>query len=79
MTVYAIAQLTITDRERYDVYQAHFFDVFQKYNGTLLASDEAPSVMEGQWNKDKVVLMSFPDEQSIRDRTTSTEKQKKSK
>jgi hypothetical protein len=27
-----------------------------------LSADETPSVLEGTWNRDKVVLMSFPDE-----------------
>jgi uncharacterized protein (DUF1330 family) len=62
MTVYAIAQLKMTDRAAYDRYQARFFDVFRKYNGRLLAADEQPRVLEGPWPFDKLVMMSFPDE-----------------
>lgn len=62
MTVYAIAQLKMTDRAAYDRYQARFFDVFRKYNGRLLAADERPRVLEGAWPHDKLVMMSFPDE-----------------
>jgi uncharacterized protein (DUF1330 family) len=62
MTVYVIAQLKMTDRAAYDRYQARFFDVFRKFNGRLLSADERPSVVEGDWNRDKLVLMSFPDE-----------------
>jgi len=62
MTVYAIAQLKMTDRAAYDRYQARFFDVFRKYNGRLLAADEHPRVLEGAWHHDKLVMMSFPDE-----------------
>ena len=62
MTVYVIAQLKMTDRAAYDRYQARFFDVFRKFNGRLLSADESPSVVEGDWNRDKLVLMSFPDE-----------------
>ena len=40
---------------------AAFMPVFAKYGGRLLAADEHPGVIEGQWNKDKVVLMEFPD------------------
>lgn len=61
MTVYAIAQLTFTDRAAYDRYQAGFLDVFRQHPGTLLAADESPRVVEGQWDREKVVLMSFPD------------------
>jgi uncharacterized protein (DUF1330 family) len=62
MTVYAIAQLKMTDRAAYDRYQARFFDVFRKYSGRLLAADEQPRVLEGAWRYDKLVMMSFPDE-----------------
>lgn len=62
MTVYAIAQLKFTDRHAYNRYQAAFIEVFQRYSGTLLAADEAPRVVEGKWDREKVVLMAFPDE-----------------
>jgi uncharacterized protein (DUF1330 family) len=62
LTVYAIVQLKMTDRVAYDRYQARFFDVFKKFNGRLLSADEKPAVLEGVWDRDKLVLMSFPDE-----------------
>lgn len=61
MTVYAIAQLTFVDRTAYDRYQSEFLRVFAQFRGTLLAADEHPSVVEGETQVDKVVLMSFPD------------------
>ena len=57
-----IVQLKITDRAAYDRYQARFFDVFRKLGGRLLSADENPTVLEGAWDRDKLVLMSFPDE-----------------
>ncbi|OBI83930.1 DUF1330 domain-containing protein [Mycobacterium sp. E740] len=66
MTVYAIAQLRFTDRAAYGRYQARFMDVFARYSGTLLAADESPQILEGQSDREKVVLMSFPDETSFR-------------
>jgi uncharacterized protein (DUF1330 family) len=62
LTVYAIVQLKMTDRAAYDRYQARFFDVFKRFSGRLLSADENPAVLEGAWDRDKVVLMSFPDE-----------------
>jgi len=66
MTVYVLAQLTFRDRPAYDRYQARFFDVFKRFNGRLLVADEHPAVMEGRWERNKVVLMSFPDEAEAR-------------
>ena len=66
MTVYVIVQLKMTDRAAYDRYQARFFDVFRKFRGRLLSADEHPAVIEGEWNRDKLVLMSFPDVAAFR-------------
>jgi uncharacterized protein (DUF1330 family) len=66
MTVYVIAQLKFTDEARYRKYQARFFDVFKNSGGRLLAADEKPAVLEGEWQRDKVVVMSFPEEQQAR-------------
>jgi len=66
MTVYVIVQLKMTDRAAYDRYQARFFDVFRKFSGRLLSADEHPAVLEGAWNRDKLVLMSFPDAAAFR-------------
>jgi uncharacterized protein (DUF1330 family) len=66
MTAYVIAQLKFTDRKAYDRYQARFWEVFRKFEGRLLAADEAPSVLEGCWDRQKLVLMSFPDAEAAR-------------
>jgi uncharacterized protein (DUF1330 family) len=62
LSVFVIVQLKMTDRAAYDRYQARFLDVFKKFNGRLLSADEHPLVLEGVWDRDKLVLMSFPDE-----------------
>jgi uncharacterized protein (DUF1330 family) len=62
MSVYVIAQLKFKDRPTYNRYQARFAQVFAQFKGTLLAADERPTVLEGEWPRDKVVLLSFPDE-----------------
>ncbi len=66
MTVYAVAQFKFTDKAKYDRYAARFMDVFRNYQGKLLAADERPVVLEGEWREDKFVLVSFPDEAALR-------------
>jgi uncharacterized protein (DUF1330 family) len=73
--VYAIAQLRFTDRVAYDRYQARFMEVFRRHPGTLLAADESPQVIEGRWDREKLVLMSFPDEAAFHDWAQSPEYQ----
>lgn len=67
MTVYVIAQLKFTDRAAYDRYAGKFMDAMKGFKGRLLVSDEAPRVIEGNWERDKVVLISFPDEAAYRE------------
>ena len=61
MSVYIIAQLKFTRRELYDRYQSRFMSVFKKFKGKLLVADAHPVVLEGEWPRDKVVIMEFPD------------------
>ncbi len=66
MAVFIVAQLKFKDPARYVRYQAAFGEVFRQFNGTVLAADLSPQVIEGQWTADKLVLISFPDEPSWR-------------
>ncbi|MFF4406145.1 DUF1330 domain-containing protein [Streptomyces sp. NPDC001262] len=61
MTVYAIAQISIHDRPRYERYVSRFMPVLAQYGGRLLAADERVEVVEGEWNRDKVIVVAFPD------------------
>jgi uncharacterized protein (DUF1330 family) len=61
MTTYVLAQLTIHDRARYDRYAARFMGVLSRFEGRLLAADESPTVMEGDWPHQKIVLIEFKD------------------
>ena len=65
MTVYAIAQLTIHDRQRYDRYADAFMPILRQYGGRLLAADEKPVRVEGEWDRQKLVLMEFPDREAF--------------
>lgn len=66
MTVYVIAQISITDPVPYRRYQARFMEVLKRFGGRLLVYDEGPRVEEGSWDHERVVLMSFPDNETFR-------------
>lgn len=59
MTVFALAQLKFKDREAYQRYQGRFMPLLMEFSGRLLAADENPVTVEGVWEGDKVVLISF--------------------
>jgi uncharacterized protein (DUF1330 family) len=75
MSVYAIAHLWIHDPVRYGRYVERFMEVFRKYKGSVLAADERPVVLEGPWDGNKVVVLSFPDERALREWAESAEYQ----
>ena len=79
MTVYVVAQLKFTNLELYRRYQEAFPAVWKKYRGRLLAADERPKVVEGEWDRNKLVLLSFPDEASYHEWADSEEYQAISK
>jgi uncharacterized protein (DUF1330 family) len=66
MSVYAVALITITDRERYAAYERRFMAVFAQFEGEVLAVDDAPRVLEGEWPGPRTVLLRFPDEPALR-------------
>lgn len=66
MTVYLIANLNIDDRARYGEYEAGFLEIFNRYDGTLLAVDENQDVLEGDYAFTRTVLISFPSREQAR-------------
>ena len=66
MTVYVVGQLKFTDLAAYKRYTARFRGVLKQFGGTLLAADEQPEIIEGRWDRDKIVLLSFLDTTAFR-------------
>ncbi len=64
MSAYVIAQLSIHDRARYDRYAAAVMPTLKAFAGRVLAADDSPTVAEGDWPRDRVVLLAFPDQAS---------------
>jgi uncharacterized protein (DUF1330 family) len=73
MTVYILAQLRFKEIAAYRRYQAAFPAVFAKFNGRVLVADEAPVALEGELNRDKIVLLEFPDADEARRFSDSSE------
>ncbi len=65
MAVYGIALINIDDRSEYSKYEQGFFEIFSKYQGELLAVDEAPRVKEGEWPFTRTVIVRFPSEEAF--------------
>ncbi|MGD1934225.1 MAG: DUF1330 domain-containing protein [Candidatus Phaeomarinobacter sp.] len=65
MTVYVSGHISIHDREEYAKYEAGFMEVFQKFKGSVLAVDEAPTTLDGTWSATRFVLLSFPSKDDV--------------
>lgn len=65
MSVYTVALINVNDRQGYGTYEKGFMDIFSRYQGKVLAVDEAPAVLEGAWPWTRTVLLEFPDRESL--------------
>lgn len=64
MASYIVARIAINDRERYAQYEAGFLEIFAAHAGKLLAVDDNPEVLEGDWRCTRTVIAEFPDRES---------------
>ncbi|GKX34047.1 MAG: hypothetical protein MnENMB40S_16650 [Rhizobiaceae bacterium MnEN-MB40S] len=71
MTVLAIAQISIHDRDRYKRYADRFLPTLGQYGGRLLAADEHPEVVEGELFCEKLIVLSFPSRDAFQAWVTS--------
>lgn len=66
MNCYFLAQIEIYDPEEYQKYLDGFDTVFADYKGRVMAVDDDPVVLEGNWPYRRTVLMCFPDRAEAR-------------
>jgi uncharacterized protein (DUF1330 family) len=59
MIHYFVAQIRIDNPKEYKKYLDKFDDIFSRYKGEYLAIDESPTLLEGDWNYTKSVLIKF--------------------
>ena len=60
MSVYFVALLDVHDRDEYQRYLDGAGAVLARHEGRLLAVEEAPVVLEGEWPAGRTVLIEFP-------------------
>ncbi len=66
MSSYFIALIDIHDPEKYEEYLAGYDEIFSKFDGKVLAVEDNPSVLEGDWPAARTVLIKFPNEIELR-------------
>ena len=76
MSAYFIANILIKDEALMQKYADELGDMVKRRGGEYLAIDDSPTVLEGEWNYSKLVLLRFPDEETLKLWYDSTEYQK---
>jgi len=66
MSVYFVANLRVHDPALYEQYLEGFDEIFSRHEGEVVAVDEAPAVLEGEWPYTRAVIIRFPDESALR-------------
>lgn len=60
MSCYFVARITIHDPAGYERYLDGFDEVFERFAGEVVAVDDEPTLLEGQWPCSRTVLIRFP-------------------
>jgi uncharacterized protein (DUF1330 family) len=63
------------DEKEYEKYLESCDEVFSKYQGKYLAVDGEPTVLEGEWQYSRSVLIEFPNETLLNEWYYSSEYQ----
>jgi uncharacterized protein (DUF1330 family) len=66
MSCYFIAQLSITDEKEYKKYLNGFDSIFSKYDGKVIAVEQNPIILEGDWDYSRLVIIQFSNEYEAR-------------
>ena len=66
LSAYFIANIRINDDNEYQKYLEGVDKVFNKYDGEYLVVDNNPTIIEGKWDYSRLVLIEFPDKDSLK-------------
>jgi uncharacterized protein (DUF1330 family) len=76
MSSYFVAQIKVQNYQEYEKYLESFDDIFSRYKGEYLAIDESPTLLEGEWNYTKSVIIKFISKEDFEDWYYSDDYQK---
>jgi len=62
---YFVVLVTIHDQAQYDRYLEGFMEVFERFAGEVLAADDAPEILEGEWPAARTVILRFPSDEEL--------------
>ena len=66
MTAYLVLDFSVKDRAGFMPYVRAIPDFIAKHGGRYIVRGEAPSVMEGDWAPERLVILEFPSQDAAR-------------
>lgn len=66
MAAYVIADIEVTDPERYDEYRRQVAATIEKHGGRFLVRGGAHQTLEGEWQPGRMVLLEFPSMEALK-------------
>ena len=66
MACYFVGLIDIHDADEYDTYLEGYDAVFSQFRGEVIAVEESPRVLEGEWPAGRTVIIRFPNEGELR-------------
>jgi uncharacterized protein (DUF1330 family) len=73
MKAYVIADVNIKDAEHYPEYTSQVLATIEKHGGRFIARGGSCDVLEGKWKPNRIVIIEFPDMESLKRWYTSGE------
>lgn len=73
MSAYIVVDISIHDHARYEDYKAAAPASIARYGGRYLARGGATTVLEGNWQPNRLVILEFPDADKARAWWSSSE------
>ena len=67
MPAYVIGDVRVENPERYKDYTAHTESTLEPYGGQFVVRGGASTVLEGEWQPNRLVVIEFPSAQAARD------------
>ena len=67
MSAFVMANLTVTNKEKFEIYRSGVSTTIEKYEGRYVVRGGEVEVLEGNWSPDRFVLIEFPNIEKARE------------
>jgi len=66
MNAYLVVDITTHDSEKFGEYLNKIPEFVEKHAGRYIVKDEEPTVIEGDWNPERMIVIEFPSSENAK-------------